>query len=40
MEVRVLFFGMLKDFAGRESENLSLPENATLEDLLGMGIRA
>ncbi len=35
MEVRVLFFGMLKDFAGRESEHLSLPENATLEDLLG-----
>jgi molybdopterin synthase catalytic subunit len=35
MEVRVLFFGMLKDFAGRASEHLSLPENATLEDLLG-----
>jgi molybdopterin synthase catalytic subunit/molybdopterin converting factor small subunit len=34
MEVRVLFFGMLKDFAGGESEHLSLPENATLEDLL------
>jgi molybdopterin synthase catalytic subunit len=34
MEVRVLFFGMLKDFAGRESEHLSLPQNATLEDLL------
>src|ERR1700680_3475096 len=35
MEVRVLFFGMLKDFAGRDSEQLTLPENATLEDLLG-----
>jgi molybdopterin converting factor subunit 1 len=35
MEVRVLFFGMLKDFAGAESDRLSLPENATLEDLLG-----
>jgi MoaE-MoaD fusion protein len=35
MEVRVLFFGMLKDFAGRESDHLSLPEDATLEDLLG-----
>jgi MoaE-MoaD fusion protein len=35
MEVRVLFFGMLKDFAGRASEHLTLPENATLEDLLG-----
>jgi len=34
MEVRVLFFGMLRDFAGGESEHLSLPENATLEDLL------
>jgi MoaE-MoaD fusion protein len=35
MEVRVLFFGMLKDFAGHDSEHLTLPENATLEDLLG-----
>jgi molybdopterin converting factor subunit 1 len=35
MEVRVLFFGMLKDFAGRDSEHLTLPEDATLEDLLG-----
>jgi len=34
MEVHVLFFGMLKDFAGRASEHLSLPENATVEDLL------
>jgi MoaE-MoaD fusion protein len=34
MQVRVLFFGMLKDLAGRPSESLSLPENATLSDVL------
>jgi len=34
MQVRVLFFGMLKDLAGRESESLSLPEDATLNDVL------
>jgi len=35
MQVRVLFFGMLKDLAGRGSESLSLPEDATLNDVLG-----
>src|SRR5277367_6001333 len=34
MQVRVLFFGMLKDLAGRGSESLSLPEDATLDDAL------
>jgi molybdopterin synthase catalytic subunit/molybdopterin converting factor small subunit len=34
MEVRVLFFGMLKDFTGREFEVIGLPEDATLKDLL------
>lgn len=34
MQVRVLFFGMLKDLAGRPSDSLSLPENATLADVL------
>ena len=35
MQVRILFFGMLKDIAGRGSELLSLPEDATLNDVLG-----
>lgn len=34
MEVRVLFFGMLKDLAGRSSDSLRLPEGATLADVL------
>lgn len=34
MQVRVLFFGMLRDLAGRSSESLSLPEPATLGDVL------
>src|ERR1700720_1742488 len=34
MQIRVLFFGMLKDLAGRASDSLSLPENATLLDVL------
>jgi molybdopterin synthase catalytic subunit len=34
MQVRVLFFGMLKDAAGRTSDTLQLPERATLADLL------
>jgi molybdopterin converting factor subunit 1 len=34
MQVRVLFFGMLKDLAGRPSESLNLPDNATLDDVL------
>jgi molybdopterin converting factor subunit 1 len=34
MQVRVLFFGMLKDLAGCSSDALNLPEHATLRDLL------
>ena len=34
MEVRILFFGMLKDLAERGSDCLSLREDATLGDLL------
>jgi len=34
MEVRILFFGMLKDLAGRASESLNLPDDATLADVL------
>jgi len=34
MQIRVLFFGMLKDLAGRSSDSLTLPENATLGDVL------
>jgi molybdopterin synthase catalytic subunit len=34
MQVRVLFFGMLKDVAGKASEDLSLPDGATVGDLL------
>ena len=34
MQVRILFFGVLKDLAGKASESLNLPENATLADVL------
>ena len=34
MQIRVLFFGVLKDLAGRSSEELNLPENATAGDVL------
>lgn len=34
MHVRVLFFGVLRDLAGRPSESLDLPEHAILADLL------
>lgn len=34
MQVRVLFFGMLKDVVGRASDSLTLPAGATLADLL------
>ena len=34
MQIRVLFFGMLIDLAGRASDSLSLPEDATLGDVL------
>jgi MoaE-MoaD fusion protein len=33
MQVRILFFGMLKDLAGRGSELLDLPEHSTLGDV-------
>jgi MoaE-MoaD fusion protein len=34
MQIRVLFFGMLKDLAGRSADSLELPDHATLRDLL------
>jgi molybdopterin synthase catalytic subunit/molybdopterin converting factor small subunit len=34
MRVRVLFFGMLKDLAGRSEDSLELPDSSTLADLL------
>jgi len=34
MEVRVLFFGMLKDLVGRSDDTLQVPEGATLGDVL------
>jgi molybdopterin synthase catalytic subunit len=34
MQVRVLFFGVLKDLAGKASDSISLPEDATLGDVL------
>lgn len=33
MQVRILFFGMLKDLAGRGGDVLNLPEHATLGDV-------
>lgn len=35
MQVRVLFFGMLKDLAGQGSDSITLPDGATLRDVLG-----
>jgi molybdopterin converting factor subunit 1 len=35
MRVRVLFFGMLKEIAGRSTENVDLQEGASVRDLLG-----
>jgi len=34
MQVRVLFFGVLKDLVGQAEDSLSLPERATLRDVL------
>jgi molybdopterin synthase catalytic subunit/molybdopterin converting factor small subunit len=34
MQVRTLFFGMLKDLAGRGGDSLNMPENATLGDVV------
>jgi len=35
MRVRVLFFGMLKELAGRAEASIDLPEGACVRDLLG-----
>jgi MoaE-MoaD fusion protein len=34
MQIRVLFFGVLKDLVGRSSETIELPEGATVEAVL------
>lgn len=34
MQVRVLFFGVLRDLAGRSSDTLSLPDDASAADVL------
>lgn len=34
MQVHVLFFGMLKELAGRGSDSLTLPDSATLGDVI------
>jgi MoaE-MoaD fusion protein len=34
MQIRILFFGMLKDLAGRSGESLNLPEQSILSDVL------
>jgi molybdopterin synthase catalytic subunit len=34
MQIRVLFFGMLKDIIGRDADALSLPDGATVRDVL------
>src|ERR1700687_1900545 len=34
MQVRVLFFGILKDLAGRSSDSLTLPDEAVVGDVL------
>ncbi len=34
MQVRVLFFGALRDLSGRAADSLSLPEGSTLADLV------
>jgi molybdopterin synthase catalytic subunit len=34
MQIRVLFFGVLKDLVGKSRDSLSLPETATLGDVL------
>jgi len=35
MQVRILFFGVLKDLAGQTTDSLSLPGGATLGEVLG-----
>jgi MoaE-MoaD fusion protein len=39
MKVRVIYFGMLKDAVGRQSDDVTLPEGATLGDLVEDRIR-
>jgi MoaE-MoaD fusion protein len=34
MRVRVLFFGLLKDFVGKSSDSVQLPESASVRDVL------
>jgi MoaE-MoaD fusion protein len=34
MQIRVLFFGVLRELAGKPSDSISLPENSTLADVL------
>jgi molybdopterin converting factor subunit 1 len=34
MRVRILFFGMLRDFVGMESDSLDVPDGATVDDVL------
>jgi len=34
MQIHILFFGMLKEFAGRRDDSITLPDNATMADLL------
>jgi molybdopterin converting factor small subunit len=34
MQVRVLFFGVLKELSGRASEALTLPDQATAADVI------
>ena len=34
MQLRILFFGVLKEFAGRDSDSLVLPDDSTLADVL------
>lgn len=39
MQIRVLFFGVLKDLVGRQSETVELPAGARVDDLLSRYIR-
>jgi len=34
MQVRVLFFGMLKEFIGASAETVEVPERASVRDML------
>jgi MoaE-MoaD fusion protein len=36
MQIQVLFFGTLRDLAGKASDSLSLPDNATLGDVISL----